>query len=401
MTRTRLLDAAIPQDLELVVVIPSHNEPDLLVSLKSIADCEAVDGIVEVIVVINASEDSEREIKERNLETYAQCKSWAADYSLEWLNFYFLLENDLPRKHAGVGLARKIGMDEAAQRLFLAGKPCSAIACFDADSTCDKNYLRHIISHFNDNPVASACSIYLEHPIYGDLFPPETYSAIQQYELHLRYYRQALQFAAAPFAFHTVGSSMAVRADEYCKQGGMNKRKAGEDFYFLQKFIELGSFSELNTTTVFPSPRPSDRVPFGTGRSIKQHLENERSVSKTYHPHTFVLLKDFFEQMPMWFEKTTLPSAEILDFLGGETTFRGVIDEIREQCKTKDAFQKRFFRWFNAFKTLKFVHHMRDTKLGDCDVVGAALELEKMKDVKAEQTELLEVLQRFRQRDRI
>ena len=89
------------------------------------------------------------------------------------------------------------------------------------------------------NPRSPGCSIYFEHPLHGPL-EPKVYEAIAAYELHLRYYVQALRYAAFPYAHHTIGSSMAVRADAYAKQGGMNKRQAGEDFYFLHKIIPLG-----------------------------------------------------------------------------------------------------------------------------------------------------------------
>ena len=62
----------------------------------------------------------------------------------------------------------------------------------------------------------------------------------------------------------------------------MNRKKAGEDFYFLQKLFDAGHFSECNTTRVIPSPRPSDRVIFGTGPAIREYLET--AVSLTFHP---------------------------------------------------------------------------------------------------------------------
>src|SRR4029434_9989987 len=100
----------------------------------------------------------------------------------------------------------------------------------------------------------------------------EIYKAIAAYELHLRYYLQALRTAGFPHGYHTIGSSMAVRARTYMEQGGMNRRQAGEDFYFLHKLIPLGGFTELNSTTVYPLPRPSNRVPFGTGRAVSEWL---------------------------------------------------------------------------------------------------------------------------------
>ncbi len=67
----------------------------------------------------------------------------------------------------------------------------------------------------------------------------------------------------------------------------MNKRKAGEDFYFIQKIIELGNYTELNTTGVIPSPRISNRVPFGTGKAIGDWVKQGSEEYFTYHPQTF------------------------------------------------------------------------------------------------------------------
>ena len=58
------------------------------------------------------------------------------------------------------------------------------------------------------------------------------------------------------------------------KQDGLNKKQAGEDFYFLQKIMPMGNYFELNSTTVHPSSRTSDRVPFGTGPIINQYLKH-------------------------------------------------------------------------------------------------------------------------------
>ena len=91
-------------------------------------------------------------------------------------------------------------------------------------------------------------------------FEPVVYDAITQYELHLRYYLNAVRSTGYPYAYHTVGSSFTVRADVYCKEGGMNRRQGGEDFYFIQKVAQRGNFSECNATRVVASPRPSDRV---------------------------------------------------------------------------------------------------------------------------------------------
>ena len=55
---------------------------------------------------------------------------------------------------------------------------------------------------------------------------------------------------------------MAVKALPYVKAGGMNRRQAGEDFYFIQKLVPSGGYFSLNSTTVYPSPRASDQGSF-------------------------------------------------------------------------------------------------------------------------------------------
>ena len=45
-------------------------------------------------------------------------------------------------------LARKIAMDEAVRRFDQIGHTKGIIACFDADSLCDDNYLIELEEHF-------------------------------------------------------------------------------------------------------------------------------------------------------------------------------------------------------------------------------------------------------------
>src|ERR1041385_133403 len=249
-----------PRDLGLVVVIPCYDEPDLIGTLESLWSCQRPACAAGVIVVINSPAECAAEIRARNRRTLEEGRGWAEGHAGTGIDFHWLHFPDLPPKQAGVGLARKIGMDEAARRLDDVGRSKGVIAGFDADCRCEVNYLKSIERHFAGHLRSPACSIYFEHPLAGPL-EPEIYEAIAVYELHLRYYVQALRYAGFPHAYHTIGSAMAGRADAYMKQGGMNKRQAGEDFYFLQKMFALGGFTELNGTTVFPSPRESDRVP--------------------------------------------------------------------------------------------------------------------------------------------
>jgi hypothetical protein len=363
--------------LGLVVVIPCHDEDFLLLSLMSLWKCEPPPCDTEVIVVINDAEDAAGQIKAKNRKTYEQATRWAEQNLRPRIRLHLLYMSDLPRKHAGVGLARKIGMDEATFRLEKVRNPGGVIACFDADSRCEKNYLTAIYQHFQANPKTQACSIYFEHPLEGAEFGEDVYDAITLYELHLRYYVQAQRWAGFPYAFQTIGSSMAVRCNAYQQQGGMNRRQAGEDFYFLHKFTPLGHFSEIIVTKVIPSPRPSHRVPFGTGRAVGDILKG-KGRHLTYNPQSFKDLRQLFGTgLPAFFEAPNdaatvacLPES-VQTFLATER-FEEKLAEIRSNTANRESFRRRFFRWFDAFAVMKFVHHCREHFYPDVEVTAAA-----------------------------
>lgn len=369
--------AAAPHpELELVVVIPCFNEPDLIGSLESLWNCARPVGAVEVIVVINSPIGCDAPVRRQNERTFLEASAWIAQHPDPQLAFHLVHFPNLPRKHAGVGLARKIGMDEAARRFDQLAKPNAIIVGFDADCRCDANYFTAIEEHFRQQARCPGCSIYFEHPLDGPL-GPEVYQAITGYELHLRYYVRALRHAGFPHAFHTIGSCMAVRSGVYKKQGGMNKRQAGEDFYFLQKIIPLGQFTDLTATRVIPSPRPSDRVPFGTGKAVADFLRGKKGA--TYPLEAFLDLKTFFAMIPQLFGRAFSPSrravSKAMQTFLEKQKFAAALEEIRANTTNEATFRNRFFRWFNAFTAMKFIHHARDDFYGERAVADEATKL--------------------------
>ena len=366
-------------DLGIVVVIPCFNEPDLIRSLESLWLCERSGCAVEVIVVVNSPADCSEEIRSRNQATLKTATEWIAEHCEARLAVRMLHFPELPPKQAGVGLARKIGMDEALRRFDDVARLEGVIVGYDADCGCERNYLTTIEQHFQQNPQSPGCSIYFEHPLSGTL-SPQIYEAVGAYELHLRYYVQALRYAGFPHAYHTIGSCMAVRADSYRKQGGMNKRKAGEDFYFLHKVIPLGGFTDLTGTTVIPSARPSDRVPFGTGKAVRSFLEGQEI--KTYPLEAFLDLQCCFERVAEIYQREKVRAGEKLEGLPvsmrdffAEQRFAEAMYKICENTSSEAAFRKRFFRWFDGFRAMKSIHHARERFYGEGKVGEQAARL--------------------------
>jgi hypothetical protein len=161
------------------------------------------------------------------------------------------------------------------------------LICTDADCIVDPYYLSEISQEFNRNNYEAAV-VNFAHDINGD---DEETKAIVCYEIFLRYYVLGLNFAKSDYAFHTIGSTMLCTPEAYVKVEGMNKRKAAEDFYFLEKLAKIYPIGELKSTYVYPAKRGSWRVPFGTGRSVDRYLSNSRDEYLLYNPKSFIVLK--------------------------------------------------------------------------------------------------------------
>ncbi len=393
----------VSKNLGIIVVIPAYKEEFLLLSLMSLKKCQFSLCDVEVIVVINDSEKDTLAIKKLNQRIYQQTEKWSQRNSTSRLRFRVIYRDNLPTKFAGVGLARKIGMDEACYRFEKIGKKKGIIACFDADSRCEQNYFIELEKHFQRNPTTPACSIYFEHPTSGAHYGQKVYDAIIAYELHLRYFVHAQRFAGCPFAYQTIGSSMAVRADYYQAQGGMNRRKAGEDFYFLHKFIALGNFTELNATKIIPAPRISDRVPFGTGKTIGAIIRQKGEYS-TYNPMIFRDLRQFLKNLQGLYEKELSwkqlgLSDSVQQFLHLHN-FDEKLLEVRQNTADFAAFRKRFFRRFNAFTLIKFAHFARDHFYKNVEVSEAASWMLKQLGDALQYSSCKDLLEAFREIDR-
>ncbi|MFN0050102.1 MAG: glycosyltransferase, partial [Cytophagales bacterium] len=396
-----LIESIPSAELGLSVVIPCFDEPALLTSLQSLQNCVLPNSKVEVIVVINCSEGADNQIINQNRIANDEAAKFALLHSTNHLKFY-IFNLQFPPKHSGVGLARKVGMDEAVRRFEVLNKD-GIIVCFDADSQCDSNYLVEIEKAFKANPLSPGASIYFEHPIEGSEFSDQIYEGIIQYELYLRYYCNALKWAGHPHAFQTIGSSMAVKSKVYQAQGGMNKRKAGEDFYFLEKIIPLGNFIEINSTKVVPSPRPSHRVPFGTGKAVSQWLETRSDL--THNLLIFRDLKLVFESIPLLYhskndkeiyDKFPVIFQKFVDYSAFET----VINELVDNTNSFSAFNSRFFRWFNLFRVLKFVHFCDDEVYGQVPIDECVRELMVNLQMNGEATSQTELLLKLRRYDR-
>ena len=413
LTRHQLFPVHISEPpsglLNFIVIIPVYLEDNLIETLVSLYNCERPKSHVEIFLVFNSSESDPEKIKYRNQKTLDQTKAWLEEKNTNEFRFFILHFPDLPKKFAGAGLARKIGMDAAVSRFNQIDHKKGFILSFDADSNCEPDYFTTIESAISELPEINGFTLYFEHPLTGSEFKPEVYKAVTQYELHMRYYIQGLRYAGFPYAFHTIGSCFGVTADIYCKQGGMNRRQGGEDFYFLHKVIPQGNFTEINKTTVYPSPRPSTRVPFGTGPVIQKLISGTTEL-ETFHPTIFDELKGFIGMTDSFFRKTAeelipmhreLPQS-FQSFIDQEEFVKS-LSEINENCASLTSFKKRFFQWFNAFRIFKFLNYCSDKLYPKVKVSEAARKLldtlEIMHDKDISNEEILKIYRRYQRQN--
>jgi hypothetical protein len=366
----------------IIVVVPSYNEPGICKLLDSLAVCSRPECAVEVIIIINAPPVATQESLDNNLLTLKRIESWKKENIECFFRLFPFMTGQPSIKGWGVGLARKTGMDEAVRRFNSINKTEGVILNLDADCVVEKNYFVSVFNELLKKSDRAACSIYFEHPLSGTDFHEKNYKSITLYELHLRYYYQGLAFSGFPYVFHTVGSAIAVKALPYVKAGGMNRRQAGEDFYFIQKLVPNGGYFNLISTTVYPSPRASFRVPFGTGASIGKLTEEDIGTLLTYNIMAFKELRAFFSGLEKFYNCSPEELSEYHKLF--PPALKGFIEEkewIRKMIEIKgntsgiDSFIKRFFAWFNMFKIVKYLNYSHNLFFEKTAVDVAASEL--------------------------
>lgn len=341
-----------------------------------------------IITVVNNFFDSSEEIKLDNqksvnflrkiiLKKYSE-DSLASEIIKSNLNICLIDASskgfEMPNKIGGVGLARKIGMDESLKIFNYDNNSKKILICLDADCVIDSNFLTEIVQEFNNRNL-SAATVNFRH--YTEEDSPTT-PAIICYEIFLHYYVLGLKYANSPFAFHAIGSTIICDYESYIKVEGMNKKKAGEDFYFLEKLAKNYRIEKINSTTVYPSSRSSWRVPFGTGQRVLRFLSHKQNEYLLYDPISFDILKAWLKAFNANEIKTSnqyLKSAkkihsELSNFLTKQN-FKNDLDRILENSTSTEQIAKQKQKWFDGFKTLKLIHHLRDTVFPQVDMFEA------------------------------
>lgn len=381
------------------LVIPAFNESNYF--LNQFKAVNFAQETVLIIVIINQPDNV--------IDTKANQKLWFDIKSnkeiifeneetlLAKLNNTYILGVDcfndnkkIPKKN-GVGLARKIGCDIACKLKYKRVLNSNWIHTSDADAHLPHDYFKQTPKNSN----FSAAVYPFKHKMFEDLNLSQKNgekASVDQatliYEKALNYYVDGLNYAKSAYAFQTLGSCMVMNLIAYTKVRGFPKRAGGEDFYCLNKLRKLGLIYKIKGDPIILESRLSNRAPFGTGPAVKKIVAQELNQESYlyYNPAIFKELKIVLEHLSciysvketdelfkQWLQALPTSSQDALINLGIEKLY----EHIQKHCDDLDQCIKQTQNWFDAFKTLKFIHLLKDSH-PDVPIKMGIEELKKM-----------------------
>lgn len=368
-----LASDVIDKTFEFALVLPCYDE-----DIQNIERIATFCGRYNALLILVVNQPEAVEHCERNEIVIEQRQSAASKSITATINLcrgsILLIDRTLQRipTAQGVGLARKIGAD-CAYALIMRGIVTSPwIFCTDADAELPPDY-------FTAPAIHTGCSAVIypfEHVACGDT---NIDIATALYELRLHQYVAGLQRAGSPYAFHTLGSTLAINATHYAAAHGFPRRAGGEDFYLLNKLAKLAPVKSLQQPLLQLRSRASHRVPFGTGPAVTKLAGSTDMLMLPlfYHAEGFSVLKcwlDFFavcarklsdgghiEQWRNWLQvHAGTENSELLLQLTDTHEFEKMLFKARRQCRDAQALQRYLHTWFDGFRTLKLLHVLRD-----------------------------------------
>jgi len=158
--------------------------------------------------------------------------------------------------------------------------------------------------------------------------------------------------------------------------------------------------AETDCEPIDISARLSDRVPFGTGAAVGRIMELEDPAREflLYHPSVFGLLRDWLGSLAAFWQSRSSDIAATL-FQGSVTdqadsfpkhapmdlqvlvdglerlgAVKALQHAFRQSTDIKQ-FSRQMHTWFDAFRTLKLIHYLRDHHLPSISFEVLVMEL--------------------------
>lgn len=360
---------------DIAICIPIYNEyPSFLKTLTSVTRSALfAKKNISIICCINNKFDSPQNVKENNVKLLTELYrlqqteflSSNEDNYVNLIALDFSTNQNQFQKQQGVGFARKVAMDYA-----LCGG-AKLIACLDADTLVDSNYVSCLKNMLDKN--IQAATLKFSHQKNQD---EKIQTAIETYEKYLLDHSLKLKETGTPFYNISLGSLIVCSNLMYVQCGGMKNRESGEDFYFIQEMVKVIINNECNAicnplvtlpTCVHPSARISDRVIFGTGKSVELMIKNEKQYRVFSDEEYFEIKKiidianESIESKNAFLlaEKIKEQSKKLYSFFVKDGFFESwnkIILNIKIQEKQKVAFHILF----DGLKIIRALHYLQE-----------------------------------------
>ncbi len=371
-----------PTPWDKLLVIPAYREPAEL--LERLASLSAGRGRILVILVLNHPDSDPDPLANSALRTaLAPLQQHGNDALLRLAPQVDLYCHDLDRLSGpvpasqGVGLARKVGCDIAYKWISDGVIASRWICSTDGDARLPEDYFDRLESA--PAPAVAAC-----YPFRHVAGTDEACNAATSlYELRLHHHVLGLEFAGSPYAWHSLGSCLAVTTEAYAAVRGFPKRAGGEDFYLLNKLAKTGPVVRLAGACIELESRESRRVPFGTGPAVARisAAASPAGVPLFYHPACYEGLRGVLAAAPLLQQAALADLPQFLARAGIDPELAracvltleamgltAALAHCRRQGRSPEQFLRQFHQWFDAFRTLKFIHALRDAGWAPCSL---------------------------------
>ncbi len=349
-------------DFKFFIVIPCYNEFEYVFdTLQSIdyQDKKLLDDTLVVVVINNATDDS-LEIKVNNSKTYDLLIT--KKYKFEFVVIdCFSQKNQISNQLSGVGYARKIGLDFSLNHILDA----HSLFCFlDADTIVDKKYLTIIKNNFSLKNIDAAV-INFKHQKSNN---PIIEEGIRKYEFLLKNIAFQIEKTGSPYGYVSMGSTIVCNVKSYIACGGMNTKKATEDFYFLQSLAKYTNIHKIKDLLVFPSSRNENRVYLGTGFRMDEYSKNKTFKNLDFSNHSYEEIKKINKIINKNWKLSSRNIIQILNqeldnksisFLNGKN-IKNVLTKFKDNAKDKNQFLLFFNQWFDALSIMQFLKHLNN-----------------------------------------
>ena len=338
------------------IVVPCYNEFDYIFeTLKSInVQNEKILKKTLVIIVINNSIEEIKTIKNNNQNTYQKLIN--KKYNFDFIAIDSFSNNyAIPKKLAGVGYARKIGLDFSLSYIL---NNKAILCCLDADTLISKDYLKKIKENFKKN--IDVAVINFKHQKSKNLIIEK---GIRQYENLIKKIAKKIELTGSPYGYVSMGSTIVCNVKSYIACGGMNTKKATEDFYFLQALAKYTNIEKIDDILIFPSSREENRVYLGTGFRMNEYIKNKSFKNLKFSDDSFLEISkiikisekywaDNYNDLINEMNKKINPLA--VEFLI-KKDLENIWTKFKKNAKNKSQFQLFFHQWFDALSIMQLL----------------------------------------------